>query len=59
MEEAHQRATELLREYHDVLIRTRDLLLEKEKVTGAEFVALFNETPKTDTVSEPKSVIEW
>ena len=59
VEEAHQRATELLREYHDVLIRTRDLLLEKEKVTGAEFVALFNETPKTDTFSEPKSVIEW
>ena len=59
VEEAHQRATELLREYHDVLIRTRDLLLEKEKVTGAEFVALFDETPKTDTFSEPKSVIEW
>ena len=59
VEEAHQRATELLREYHDVLIRTRDLLLEKEKVTGAEFVALFNETPRTDTFSEPKSVIEW
>jgi len=60
VEEAHQRATELLREHHDVLLRTRDLLMEKEKITGAEFVALFDETVKTSAAaSEPKGAIEW
>ena len=41
IEEAHQKARALLTEYHEVLIRTRDLLLTKEKVSGEEFAALF------------------
>ena len=41
IEEAHQKARVLLTEYHEVLIRTRDLLLTKEKVSGEEFAALF------------------
>ncbi len=60
VEEAHARATELLREYHDVLLRSRDLLLEKEKITGAEFIALFNEVTKAGAPEiETKGVIEW
>lgn len=43
IEEAHQKAKELLTEYHDVLLKTRDLLLKQEKVTGAEFAALFED----------------
>ncbi|MCI8632979.1 MAG: ATP-dependent zinc metalloprotease FtsH [Lachnospiraceae bacterium] len=42
IEEAHQKATALLTEYHDVLLKTRDLLLKQEKVTGEEFASLFN-----------------
>ena len=41
VEEAHQKAKELLTAHHDVLIRTRDLLMEKEKITGDEFKKLF------------------
>lgn len=41
VEEAHAKAKEILTQYREVLIKTRDLLLEKEKVTGEEFGALF------------------
>ena len=44
IEEAHQRAMSLLTQYHDILIKTRDLLLEKEKVSGKEFEALFGDS---------------
>ncbi len=43
IEDAHQRAMSLLNQYHDILIKTRDLLLEKEKVSGKEFAALFGD----------------
>lgn len=47
IEEAHEKARELLQKHHAVLLKTRDLLLEKEKITGDEFRALF-ETPKPE-----------
>ena len=48
IEEAHQKALALLTEYHAVLLKTRDLLLEKEKVTGDEFRALFDAEQPTE-----------
>lgn len=51
IEEAHQKATALLTEYHDVLLKTRDLLLKQEKVTGEEFASLFdNREPQGEGV---------
>ncbi len=51
IEEAHQKATALLTEYHDVLLKTRDLLLRQEKVTGEEFASLFdNREPQGEGV---------
>ena len=41
VEDAHQRCRQIISDNHDVLLRTRDLLLEKEKITGSEFDALF------------------
>ncbi len=52
VEDAHQKATALLTEHRDVLLKTRDLLLEKEKVTGAEFLALFGESKQQVAVSD-------
>ena len=43
VEEAHQKAKDLLTEHYAVLLKTRDLLLEKEKVTGEEFKQLFEQ----------------
>ena len=46
---AHVRAEEILKEHLDILHETAALLLEKEKITGAEFAALFNkEEPKAE-----------
>ncbi|MCF0136391.1 MAG: ATP-dependent zinc metalloprotease FtsH [Lachnospiraceae bacterium] len=45
VEEAHEKAQRLLKDNEAVLLKTRDLLLEKEKITGAEFVALFGDAP--------------
>ena len=42
-------AEEILKEHLDILHETAALLLEKEKITGAEFAALFNkEEPKAE-----------
>ena len=41
VEDAHKRCRQIISDNHDVLLRTRDLLLEKEKITGSEFDALF------------------
>ena len=43
VEEAHDKCREIIRANHSVLLRARDLLLEKEKISGAEFDALFTE----------------
>jgi len=43
VEEAHGKCREIIKANHGVLIRARDLLLEKEKISGAEFDALFAE----------------
>ena len=43
VEEAHQKAKEILTEHYAVLLKTRDFLIEKEKMTGAEFENLFNQ----------------
>ena len=43
VEEAHDRCKAIITENRAVLLRTRDLLLEKEKITGPEFEALFQE----------------
>ena len=43
VEEAHDKCREIIRANHSVLLRARDLLLEKEKISGAEFDALFAE----------------
>ena len=43
IEDAHKKAAEILTENKGVLLKTRDLLLEKEKITGDEFNALFDD----------------
>ena len=43
VDEARQKAGQLLKEYEEVLHRSADLLIEKEKLTGAEFEALFEQ----------------
>ena len=43
VEEAHGKCREIIKANHGVLIQARDLLLEKEKISGAEFDALFAE----------------
>ena len=42
IDDAHKKATELIRTHNDVLHASAALLLEKEKVTREEFEALFN-----------------
>ncbi len=54
VEEGHQKAKDLLTEHHAVLLKTRDLLLEKEKVTGEEFKQLFEQVEL-----ENSSLDEW
>ncbi|MBO6159760.1 MAG: AAA family ATPase, partial [Firmicutes bacterium] len=41
IEEAHEKCRQIITENRAVLLKTRDLLIEKEKITGAEFEALF------------------
>ncbi|NLL71545.1 MAG: ATP-dependent zinc metalloprotease FtsH [Epulopiscium sp.] len=41
VEEGYEKALELLKQHNQVLDQTAHLLIEKEKVTGAEFEALF------------------
>ena len=43
VEEAHQKAKGLLTEHYDVLLKTRDFLIENEKMTGAQFEKLFEQ----------------
>ena len=45
IEESYQRATELIKQYEDVLHKCADLLLEKEKIGREEFEALFTGEP--------------
>ena len=44
IDDCYGKARQIIEEHMDVLHKTADLLLEKEKITGEEFVALF-ETP--------------
>ena len=41
VDEAHQKARQILEEKADVLHKSAALLLEKEKITGKEFEELF------------------
>ena len=52
VDECHEKARALIKEHMDVLERSADLLLEKEKITREEFEALFDEPSKDDTANE-------
>ncbi len=52
VDECHEKARTLIKEHMDVLERSADLLLEKEKITREEFEALFDEPSKDDTANE-------
>ena len=54
VEEGHQMAKDLLTQHYDVLIKTRDFLMEKEKMTGDEFKQLFEQVQQ-----ENATVEEW
>jgi len=54
VEEGHQMAKDLLTQHYDVLIKTRDFLMEKEKMTGDEFKQLFEQVQQ-----EKATVEEW
>ena len=41
IDECYQQARSILQEYHSVLEKCAQLLLEKEKITRSEFEALF------------------
>jgi cell division protease FtsH len=45
IEEAYQKAEDLIKQYEDVLHKCADLLLEKEKIGRDEFEALFEGEP--------------
>ena len=54
VEEGHQMVKDLLTQHYDVLIKTRDFLMEKEKMTGDEFKQLFEQVQQ-----EKATVEEW
>lgn len=43
IDECYQKAKQIIREHNHVLVACADLLLKKEKISGEEFGALFNE----------------
>ena len=52
VDECHEKARELIREHMDVLEKSANLLLEKEKITREEFEALFDEPSEDDTAKK-------
>ena len=42
IDDCYEKAESLIREHQDILYKAVDLLMEKEKITGEEFEALFN-----------------
>jgi len=42
IDDCYEKAESLIREHQDILYKAADLLMEKEKITGEEFEALFN-----------------
>lgn len=48
IDECYLKARTIIREYHDVLDACANLLLEKEKITRAEFEALFEDSEKEE-----------
>ena len=39
---SYKQALEIIKSHMDILIKTADLLMQKEKITGDEFRALFD-----------------
>ena len=44
IDDCYARARQIIQDHMDILLRAADLLVEKEKLTGEEFDALFHET---------------
>ena len=42
IDDCYQKAKEIISKHEDVLYRSAELLMEKEKITGEEFDALFH-----------------
>ena len=42
IDDCYEKAESLIREHQEILYKAADLLMEKEKITGEEFEALFN-----------------
>ncbi len=63
IENGYTRALELLKEHEDILHKCADLLLEKEKITGSEFRALFAEgslptKPESENITDLLKTME-
>lgn len=56
--ECYDKAKDILEEYMDVLHRSAQLLIEKERITRAEFEALFENTSENEDSQENKVSLE-
>lgn len=52
VEECYQKAKEIIVAHKDILYRSAELLLEKEKIGRAEFESLFSDSEKQPVVTE-------
>jgi len=55
LKESHQRATDLLNENRDALDRISEFLIEKETITGSEFMELLNEVREQRNLADTSS----
>ncbi len=58
IDDCYEKAESLIREHQDILYKAADLLMEKEKITGEEFEALFEEVTKEIATVTPAEASE-
>ena len=55
-QELYKKAKKMIEDHKDVLYKSAELLMEKEKIYGDEFAALFDDASAKTTVSIEKTV---
>ncbi|MBQ4564373.1 MAG: hypothetical protein IJA58_07815, partial [Lachnospiraceae bacterium] len=56
IDDCYAKAYEIIKKHEQVLYRATDLLMEKEKISGEEFAALFD-GPETEKALEEQPVV--
>ncbi len=56
VDDCYKKAKKMIEDHKDVLYKSAELLMEKEKIYGDEFAALFDDAPAKTTVSIEKPV---